>query len=265
MVFFSDLDRTIIYSKRVFKNFQRAIPIEIYNGEEITFITDDIIKKMQNIQEKAVLIPTTTRTTEQFKRIEFNKFNIKFPLAITSNGGVILEDGKELEEWNVELKKELSKILSLKNAMKEFDKYSEVDGIKAVKEVPGLFFYMVVRLDEFDFKSLDKYEEYLLENNWKMYITGRKIYFIPNPISKENAMRYLIKKYFIDEKTVIASGDSLMDLGIITEANLAFVPRHNTINEDKFPENKDIILSEKSWEEATEEILEKIILINKNN
>ncbi|MCZ9335532.1 hypothetical protein O9Y75_26320, partial [Klebsiella pneumoniae] len=79
--------------------------IEIYREKEISYISLDTINLIKQIQYYGMFIPTTTRTVEQFKRIEFNKYGIYCPWSITSNGGVILKDNEILKSWSEKIDK----------------------------------------------------------------------------------------------------------------------------------------------------------------
>ncbi|HBL5977815.1 TPA: hypothetical protein LR624_003634, partial [Clostridioides difficile] len=74
MIVFSDLDRSIIYSNKFLNADSKYTNIEIYREKEISYISLDTINLIKQIQYYGMFIPTTTRTVEQFKRIEFNKY-----------------------------------------------------------------------------------------------------------------------------------------------------------------------------------------------
>ncbi|KMW25004.1 hypothetical protein HMPREF0977_00867 [Clostridium sp. 1_1_41A1FAA] len=99
MVVFSDLDRSIIYSKRFLGEDKSELEIEIYKNENISYISKKTVKLIKQLQKNIEFIPTTTRNIEQFKRIEFSKYDIDFKYAITSNGGNILVNGQIDSEY----------------------------------------------------------------------------------------------------------------------------------------------------------------------
>ena len=78
MLYFSDLDRTLIYSKKFLKEDLKEVPIEKYEGEYISFMTEKSINLLREINEKNIFIPCTTRSIEQYERIDFKKYNINF-------------------------------------------------------------------------------------------------------------------------------------------------------------------------------------------
>ena len=72
MYIFSDLDRTIIYSNKFLDTDVRYQNIEKYEGRDISYISLNTIRYIKKLQDMGMFIPTTTRTTEQFNRINFN-------------------------------------------------------------------------------------------------------------------------------------------------------------------------------------------------
>ena len=69
MIFFTDLDNTIIYSYK--HDIGRdKINVEIYQGREISFITQSTHEYLKNLKENILVVPTSTRTVEQYERID---------------------------------------------------------------------------------------------------------------------------------------------------------------------------------------------------
>ena len=92
-----DLDRTLIYSRRF---LDAAGPgrrcVEVYEGEEISFMTENAVALLTDLVAKNVVIPATTRTVAQYRRITLAGAPYRF--AVTSNGGTILVDGMPDQE-----------------------------------------------------------------------------------------------------------------------------------------------------------------------
>lgn len=102
IVFNVDLDNTLIYSYKydIGKNKRQ---VELYKENYISYITDKIYNLLLTLRNNALIVPTTTRTIEQYSRIELGIGNFKY--ALVCNGGVLLIDGKEDLEWYEESKK----------------------------------------------------------------------------------------------------------------------------------------------------------------
>lgn len=102
IVFHTDLDNTLIYSYR-HDIGQDRICAEVYQGREISFITRETLRLLQQImtrKEQVLVVPTTTRTIEQYQRIDLGVGKLRY--ALVCNGGVLLVDGKEDENWYLE-------------------------------------------------------------------------------------------------------------------------------------------------------------------
>lgn len=257
MVVFSDLDRSIIYSKAFLEQKTKGTYecIEIKDNREISYISLKALEFIKYINNKTTFIPTTTRTTEQFRRINFNKNNIEFEYAITCNGGCILKNNKPLDSWNEKVNKFKLEAESIDVMINIFEKYKELDGITNFRIAEDLFFYIVVDRHKFNISSLYKFIRILEDKNWIYYISGRKIYFLPKGICKENAIKYLCNLNNIKKFAVI--GDSEMDRGMLDLTEKAYVLKHGDIcinNKKQYFE-----ISDSDGMKGTEEILENII------
>lgn len=255
MIVFSDLDRSIIYSDKFLDTDKKYTNIEIYKEREISYISLDTINLIKQIQYYGMFIPTTTRTVEQFKRIEFNKYGIHFPLSITSNGAIILKNNEILKSWSEEIDKLKSNYEPIESMVEKFNDYLNVEGITNFKVAEDTFFYIVVDFAKFNLDSIREYLNILESKNWKFYMSGRKIYFIPKEISKENAIKYLTKELKIE--SFYAIGDSVMDYGMLNISNKAYVLKHGDINKNQ-TENL-FVSSTFNGMSGTEEILSNIL------
>ena len=94
--FYVDLDNTIIYSyKHEIGPMKRCA--EIYQGREISFLTEKTWQGLKLIAELALVVPVTTRTLEQYHRIRLGIGELPYVLAC--NGGILLRNGREDPDW----------------------------------------------------------------------------------------------------------------------------------------------------------------------
>ena len=61
--------------------------VEVYNGKEISFMTEKAIALLRELSEEMMFVPVTTRTVEQYNRVSLFREEIRPTYAITSNGG----------------------------------------------------------------------------------------------------------------------------------------------------------------------------------
>lgn len=92
ILFACDLDNTLIHSYK--KKYADDICVEIYNGNEQSFISARTKNLLKEIAEKIIFVPITTRSVEQYKRIFwFENFSPSF--AVTTNGAKFFCNGAE--------------------------------------------------------------------------------------------------------------------------------------------------------------------------
>lgn len=213
--FHTDLDNTLIYSYKhdigIFKK-----NVEKYNGKEISFITNNTYTLLNEIQHKMLIVPTTTRTIEQFKRIELG-IN-PFQYALVCNGGVLLENGEINKTWYKESKSlvaesnyEMERGYSLLNY--------DTNRCFELRYIEDMFLFTKSRNPA---QTVNMLNNSLNLKKVNVYHNGEKIYILPLKLSKGNAvMRF---KEYMGLSKVIAAGDSEFDISMVTVANFGLVP-----------------------------------------
>lgn len=257
MIVFSDLDRSIIYSKRFFENDNSELEIELYNGENISYISKKTIELIKKIKQSSYFIPTTTRTIDQFKRISFSRYGLDFKYAITSNGGNILVDKEIDKEYELFIKEKLKLSSHIEDIIELLEKYKKIDGIKKIRKAEELFLYIVVDKSTFDFKSIEPFVKQIKHLNWDTYINSTKVYFVPSALKKSTAIKYICNKFKCEETCAI--GDSIMDKDMLDICKNSYVLNHGDLTNLL---NKDTLfsISTQNSFKGTEEILNEIIL-----
>ena len=96
IAFHTDLDNTLIYSYK-HDIGPRKRNVELYQGREISYITEETYHLLQLVKNEMLIVPTTTRTLEQYQRIDLGIG--PFPYALVCNGGVLLINGVPDEAW----------------------------------------------------------------------------------------------------------------------------------------------------------------------
>ena len=91
-----------------------------------------------------------------------------------------------------------------------------------------MFFYIVIEKETFHLNELREFLNYLNESKWNYYISGRKVYFIPEVINKENAVSYLANH--LNLKEFGALGDSCMDRGMMKIAKTAYTTKGSPLS-----------------------------------
>ncbi|WML45013.1 hypothetical protein [Neobacillus sp. PS3-40] len=231
MIFASDLDRTLIYSKRALVEFglsktTERIPVECKDGQWISFMTASSYSILKEICSRFLFVPVTTRTTEQFKRIFIFKKDIPITYAITSNGGHILYKGEELEEWSeilsARLQWETSTIKELQFFLQK--ERFHLDGV--VKQAESLFFYFILESSPSRFE-LNRISNAVSSFGWRISLQGRKLYFIPKAINKGDALEFICRKE--GRVAMAGAGDSNLDWDFLKHCRNRIVPIHGEL------------------------------------
>lgn len=211
-VLFSDLDNTMIYSHhREIGN--KKIVVEHLDGREQSFMTEFTYDFFTNANWLSV-IPVTTRTEQQYRRIECIR-NLRFKYAIICNGGKLLVDGKEDLEWS-------------KNT--DYLAQGSYDGIEYATELlahlcsseilhrPEKYMsYVKCNDPESIYTELKKSVDL---NKVNIQRDGRKVYIFANGITKGEAVRRFTEGR--KSEKILAAGDNFMDVSMLDRAEVAF-------------------------------------------
>ncbi|CAH1200454.1 hypothetical protein PAECIP111893_01384 [Paenibacillus plantiphilus] len=259
MIFASDLDQTLIYSERSKGNVpaEEMEPVELYEGRHISFMTKRAIEKLQQLVTLTQFIPVTTRTPEQYHRV-FGITDTFRPLyAIVSNGGTILENGQPDQEWNSIVRQavkthcaEQAEIFSL------FDAIAAPHWVKSSRLCDELFYSIVVEREQLPIDAIEELKKQIAPLGWSYSLQGRKIYLVPEKVSKGAAIQYVKEK--LQSGYVFAAGDSLLDESLLLAADYAIAPAHGELGRLK-DANPHISFTKLTGASASEELLDIII------
>ena len=214
-IFCTDLDNTIIYSyKHEIGN--EKINVEIYQGREISFITKKTQKLLLRAKERYMLIPTSTRTIEQYQRIDLGIG--AFPYALVCNGGILLVNGERDQAWyetSLDLIRESSPELEKAMCILEHDKRRKFE----LRFIERLFVFTKCNDPE---EVVQYLRSQLNVGIVDAFHNGEKVYVVPKKLSKGMAVRRLREK--LKPESILAAGDSEFDISMVKEADHGFVP-----------------------------------------
>ncbi|WP_217561178.1 HAD family hydrolase [Paenibacillus sp. GbtcB18] len=258
MIFASDLDRTLIYSKTSMGqgiNDEDLIPVELYEDEYISFMSKQALSLLNDISQLATFIPVTTRTIEQYQRV-FHIVNTYTPkYAITSNGANILFDGVPDVEWSAIVQTALKTSATHNEVKALFDEMSSPEWALRGRLCDGIFYVIIIERDKLPASIIENLRNKLSILGWTLSIQGRKLYMIPSGISKGAALLHL--KTRIGASYIAASGDSLLDESMLLAADFIFAPGHGELF-DTYRFSSVYRFTESAGIKASEELLEGI-------
>lgn len=215
IVLHTDLDNTMIYSyKQDIGKYKRTV--EIYQEREISFITEKTFELLNQVKEKMLIVPTSTRTIEQYKRIHLGVG--LFPYALVCNGGILLTDGERDKEWYKD------SLENIKESQKELDrarKFLEKDARRSfeLRFIEELFIFTKCEEPTEVIKDL---KEKLDISKVDVFHNGIKVYVVPKNLSKGNAIKRF--KNYVEADMVIAAGDSEFDISMLLGADIGLAP-----------------------------------------
>ena len=211
----TDLDNTIIYSyKHDIGN--EKMNVELYKEREISFISNHTFELLKKVKEEFLVIPTSTRTIEQYERINLKIGTFKY--ALVCNGSVLLVDGKKDKDWYEEsLRLAKPSNLEVKKALE----YLENDKRRTfeLRHIEDLFVFTKCYKSE---TVVNELREYLDKNLVNVFNNKEKVYVLPTSLSKGKAIERL-KKY-LKAEFIIAAGDSEFDISMVEAADVGLVP-----------------------------------------
>lgn len=232
----SDLDRTLIYSPSALMlqgrdaEAPRLLCVEVYKGRPLSFVTERASGLLAELAEASVLIPTTTRTVEQFQRISLPGPAAKF--ALCANGGRLLRDGAEDLDFTAAVTGRLAGSgAPLAEIRAELDRVSvPVAGtafVEKIREAQGLFCYAVVDRVQMPAGWVEDLTGFAAQRSWTVSVQGRKVYLVPAGLTKAAAVRQVADMMGADR--LLVAGDSLLDAGMLEEADAGIRPGHGEL------------------------------------
>ena len=215
-ILFTDLDNTMIYSHHR-EIGKPKIVVEHLEGREQSFMTEFAYDFLSSA-EWLTVIPITTRTEQQYRRIECCQ-KLRFKYAILCNGGKLLVDGKEDLEWS----RDTDTIARDYYGSMEYaaELLSRLCGNETVHRPEKYMSYMKCNDPERIYTELNRLTD---PNRVNVQRDGRKVYLFAKGITKGNAV-----KRFMDNRTpeiTIAAGDNMMDVSMLNRVDIAFANRN---------------------------------------
>lgn len=215
MIFHSDLDNTLIYSyKRNIGADKKCV--EWYQGREVSYITTRTEEYLLKVKERCCLVPTTTRTIEQYQRIQLG---IGIPeYALVCNGGILLHHGVEDTAWyreSLELIRDSREMLIRAEQLMRQDEHRSME----VRNINDLFLFTKSSQPE---QTVSMLASCLDLNLVDVFHNGIKVYVLPKKLSKGMAVRRLRQK--LQPSLVYAAGDSEFDVSMLREADFGMAP-----------------------------------------
>ncbi len=245
IIFFTDLDNTLIYSRRHETGSQKTC-VELYRGREVSFMTNRTMALLKEISAHLMVVPVTTRTLEQYRRIRTGFREASF--ALVCNGGILLENGVEDRHWyaaSLEMIAESREQMKKAEALMEKDRYRTLE----VRNINDLFLFTKSSRPE---ESVSELAGYLDSALVRIFSNGQKVYVLPVGLDKGTAVRRLAARLGPD--LTIAAGDSAFDIPMLKSVDHAFAPERLA----EHPVESGRMITIRDGEIFSERVLEEI-------
>ncbi|MBY3623226.1 hydrolase [Acinetobacter sp. CUI P1] len=231
MIYASDLDRTLIYSLGAIgvpENTPGLIPAEIIEGKTRSYISQQALNQLVDLNTRVIFIPVTTRTIQQYKRINLFQETVIPDYAVTSNGGNILIGGVVDKEWRESIGRLVARHSAGAEEVRSYIKaVVREDWIISENYCDDLFYSFMVYRDQLPLDEITNLSDRLYNLGWRVSLQGRKLYAVPAAVNKSDAILHLRRT--VRSEPMVASGDSLLDKSLLESADYAIAPCHGEI------------------------------------
>lgn len=258
-----DLDRTLIYSANALSldgpdhGAPRLSVCEVYEGRPLSYMTREAEDLLCELAARACFVPVTTRTQAQFRRVCLPATRY----AITTNGGVLLVDGKADGEWAARVRGAVVRGSAPISEVLARVGESPAPGVQRIRTAEETFIYAIVERADLPAGYVEELTEWCAERGWVVSLQGRKLYCVPAAVTKETAVAEVMRR--AGAGTLVAAGDSLLDRGLLEMADIPLRPRHGEL-EDSGYEWPGLRVTGRPGVRAGEEILRTALALTGN-
>lgn len=230
----TDLDRTMIYSRAAgARETDRCV--EVYEGAPLSYMTAAAARLFADLAAHTPVVPVTTRTREQFERIDLP--GRPFPFAVVSNGGRILAAGENDAPWRRRVEGAVAAgSAALAEVHADLLARTDPAWVSKLRIADDLFCYLVVNPEAQPVDFIADWRAWCEPRGWSVSQQGRKIYAMPHPVTKSAAIAHVRERLIGDglllaEAPVLAAGDGRLDADLLEYADRAIRPRHGELEQ----------------------------------
>jgi hypothetical protein len=222
----TDLDRTLIYSfAAAGGSLDGLVPVERHEDADVSFMTARAAGQLAALAERTELVPVTTRVPAQWARIQLPGPPARY--AIVANGAILLERGRVDADWSSHVARRLATVAPLDEVWAHVARVCRPEWTDKLRNAAGVFCYAVVRRRHLPPGALAESAEWAAGRGWRMSVQGRKVYWVPQPLTKSAAVAEVAARCGAGQ--VLAAGDSLLDLDLVRDADRGIIARHGEL------------------------------------
>lgn len=229
LAFFSDLDGTLVYSRRRVAGQGRTdlISVERRGGHDTGYMTLAAVKSLASLSQVLEFVPTTTRNLAQYQRLSLPHAKIRY--AITDSGARIHVDGVEDQAWTRYMSSLTRASAPAATVAEELRRQTHgASWLKAVRS-STMFAVCVIAKEHavvpHSFRSILR--DCAADWAYTVSVQGARTYLIPRSITKERAAAEVAS--WLGPTLTVAAGDSQLDLNLLRFADRAVQPQHGEL------------------------------------
>lgn len=250
---FLDVDNTLIYSHRHVLGVPKRAA-EFLNGKVQSFITERTYTFLSAHRDFQI-VPVTTRSLTQYKRIENLLQELGCDTLLVCNGGILLHRGEVDPCWLDEsLQISAAERAELPAAACWLQKKCGAESTHMASE---LFVYAVTNDSSGIADGLGKIVD---THKVDILCDARKVYCIPKTLNKGAAVQRFIQRYKIP--FAAAAGDSIFDVPMLDLVDAAIVPV--SLSEKTKNERKIVVQGTACFSDEICTVLEDVFAGKKN-
>ncbi|WP_433856141.1 HAD family hydrolase [Streptomyces kronopolitis] len=228
----SDLDRTLIYSAAALgltvpdAQAPRLLCVETYERAPQSYLTETAAGLLAELATRATFVPATTRTRAQYGRIHLPGPEPEF--AVCANGGHLLVRGVSDPDWQRTVAGRIAAHCApLAEVRAHLTGTADPAWLRKERVAEDLFVYLVVERPLLPDTWVKDLTDWAAERGWTVSLQGRKIYAVPQPLTKSAAVAEVARRTGAAE--ILAAGDSLLDADLLLSADRGWRPGHGEL------------------------------------
>jgi phosphoserine phosphatase len=225
----TDLDRTLIYSRGALDAHgdgkRSLVAVERHEHKDASWMTARAAAEFAAMSARAVVVPVTTRTPEQWHRVRLPGPPPRY--AITANGGVLLVNGRVDHSWDATVAAELATVAPLAEVWAHASQVCRPEWTVKLRNARGMFCYAVLHRKRVPPGFVAEAAGWAEQRGWQLSVQGRKLYWVPRSLRKSAAVAEVARR--VEADVVLAAGDSLLDVDLLQAADRGVAARHGEL------------------------------------
>lgn len=263
MIFASDLDRTLIYSERFLEGTSCQVSL-VEGGKYRSYMTGPAVELLRQIAWQMTFVPCTTRTIEQYRRIQLFQREIIPRYAVVSNGANLIIGGVLDLSYQAKLNQILATdCMAPGDMLMEFSKIASTEWAGPMRQADGVFYYCIIDRPKAPLEVIQAFTRWAESKRWVVSVQARKLYLVPRMVNKWAALERVME--LTGDERVIAAGDSLLDLPLVQGAEYAISPSHGELYLQHQDQGASWDFTKAQGIMAGEELLKTVINKTTNN